>query len=263
VKDVDLGMSALTIRLGKGDKDRVTMVSEEARMLLVDQLARVEALHQRDLATGAGRVALPGALARKIPSADRSLAWQWVFPATRLSLLDGSGHRGRHHLHRSVVQRAMQQAAAQARLSKRATCHTLRHSFDASAGGRVRHPDSAGAAGASGREHDDGVHARAEPGAAGGSESGGSAVSWGVGVGQECKLCHSAAGGLAHLGPLVSQSGPNRGGRRVADFGIHETTMRGRAGWQGVGNGVRGHLCEGLGCGACSASLTGAAGGAS
>jgi len=105
------------------------MVSEEARMLLVDHLARVEALHQRDLARDAGGVVLPGALARKIPSADRSLVWQWVFPATRLSLLDASGHRGRHHLHQSVVQRAMQQAVAQAGLSKRATCHTLRHSF--------------------------------------------------------------------------------------------------------------------------------------
>jgi site-specific recombinase XerD len=123
------GMSALTIRRGKGDKDRVTMVSEEARMLLVGQLARVEARHRRDLAKDAGRVVLPGALGRKIPSADRSLVWQWVFPATRLSILDPSGRRGRHHLHQSVVQRAMQQAVAGAGLSKRATCHTLRHSF--------------------------------------------------------------------------------------------------------------------------------------
>ena len=129
VKDVDLGMSALTIRRGKGDKDRVTMVSEEARMLLVGQLGRVEALHQRDLARDAGRVPLPGALARKLPSADRALAWQWVFPATRLSVLDASGRRGRHHLHQSVIQRAMQQAVAAAGLTKRATCHTLRHSF--------------------------------------------------------------------------------------------------------------------------------------
>jgi integron integrase len=129
VKDVDLGMSALTIRRGKGDKDRVTMVSEEAGRLLVGQLARVEALHRRDLARDAGRVVLPGALVRKIPSADRALVWQWVFPATRLSVLDASGRRGRHHLHQSVIQRAMQQAVAAAGLTKRATCHTLRHSF--------------------------------------------------------------------------------------------------------------------------------------
>ena len=62
-------------------------------------------------------------------TADRSLGWQWVFPATRLAVLDASGRVGRHHLHESVIQRAMQRAVAQAGLTKRATCHTLRHSF--------------------------------------------------------------------------------------------------------------------------------------
>jgi site-specific recombinase XerC len=91
--------------------------------------ARVAALQQLDLARDAGRVVLPGALARKLPSADRSLPWQWVFPATRLTVLDASGRRGRHHLHESAIQRAMQQAVARAGLTKRATCYTLRHSF--------------------------------------------------------------------------------------------------------------------------------------
>jgi integron integrase len=129
VKDVDLGLSELTVRRGKGDKDRVTMVSQDARAMLIAQLGRVEALHRRDLARDAGQVVLPGALARKYPSADRSVAWQWVFPATRLTVLDASGRRGRHHLHESVVQRAMQQAVLRAGLTKHATCHTLRHSF--------------------------------------------------------------------------------------------------------------------------------------
>jgi integron integrase len=129
VKDVDLGMGELTVRRGKGDRDRVTMLPQVTRAALLAQLARAGTLHQRDLARGAGRVRLPGAMARKCPSAERSLAWQWVFPASRLSVLDASGGRGRHHLHQSVVQRAMQQAVAAAGLTKRATCHTLRHSF--------------------------------------------------------------------------------------------------------------------------------------
>ncbi|HKT59862.1 MAG TPA: integron integrase [Gemmatimonadales bacterium] len=129
VKDVDLGFGELTVRRGKGDKDRMTMLPDITRAPLVAQLARVEALHRKDLARDAGRVALPGALARKIPTANRSLVWQWVFPATRLSVLDAKGNRGRHHLHPSVIQRAMQQAVVRAGLTKRATCHTLRHSF--------------------------------------------------------------------------------------------------------------------------------------
>lgn len=129
VKDVDLQMGELMVRRGKGDRDRVTMLPQVTRATLRAQLARVEALHHRDLARGAGRVMLPGAMARKSPSAERSLVWQWVFPASRLSVLDASGVRGRHHLHQSVVQRAMQRAVAGAGLTKRATCHTLRHSF--------------------------------------------------------------------------------------------------------------------------------------
>ena len=129
VKDVDLGLGELRVRRGKGDKDRVTMLPQVTCSRLVAQLARVDALHRRDLARDAGRVVLPGALARKIPSADRSLAWQWVFPATRLMVVDASGNRGRHHLHPSVIQRAMQRAVVRAGLTKRATCHTLRHSF--------------------------------------------------------------------------------------------------------------------------------------
>ena len=105
------------------------MLPQVTKPALVAHLARVETQHRADLARGAGRVPLPDALARKIPSADRSWPWQWVFPATRLTALDNSERRGRHHLHESVIQRAMQQAVARAHLTKRATCHTLRHSF--------------------------------------------------------------------------------------------------------------------------------------
>jgi integron integrase len=129
VKDVDLGLDELVVRRGKGEKDRVTVLPQVTKPALVGHLARVEAQHRSDLVRGAGRVMLPDALVRKIPSADRSWPWQWVLPATRLTALDDSGRRGRHHLHESVIQRAMQQAVARAELTKRATCHTLRHSF--------------------------------------------------------------------------------------------------------------------------------------
>ena len=74
-------------------------------------------------------VELPGTLARKLPSAGREWAWQWVFPATRIHIVHGTGQRRRHHLHETVVQQAMRRAVLAAGIAKRATCHTLRHSF--------------------------------------------------------------------------------------------------------------------------------------
>jgi integrase len=104
-----------------------------------------------------------------------------VFPATRLTVLDASGRRGRHHLHESVVQRAMQQAVLRAGLTKHATCHTLRHSFATHLledGYDIRTVQELLG------EHDDDLHARAEPGAAGGAEPGRSAVTGGAGGGR-------------------------------------------------------------------------------
>ena len=93
------------------------------------QLARVRALHQRDLAARAGRVVLPAALERKAPSWGTDLAWQWVFPSARQYREGGTGRVCRHHLHETAVQRAVQRAVRAAGLTRRATCHTLRHSF--------------------------------------------------------------------------------------------------------------------------------------
>jgi len=129
VKDVDFGAGELVVRRGKGERDRVTVLPQVSRPALIEHLARVQTQHRRDLVRGAGQVLLPGALARKLPGADRSWPWQWVFPATRLSRLDSTGRLGRHHMHESAVQRAMHQAVRVAGLAKRATCHTLRHSF--------------------------------------------------------------------------------------------------------------------------------------
>jgi len=129
VKDVDIPGREIRVRDGKGRKDRVTMLPGRAAEPLVEHLRRVRALHEEDLARGAGFVALPDALVRKYPGAAKEWRWQWVFPATRTYLDAATGQRRRHHLHESVVQRAVRAAALAAGLTKRATCHTLRHSF--------------------------------------------------------------------------------------------------------------------------------------
>ena len=129
VKDLDFARGEICIRRGKGGKDRVTMLPAIARPALERQLERVRTLHGRDLADGAGRVALPTALDRKAPAWAADLAWQWVFPAARRYRDAEGGEERRHHLHETAVQRAMQGAVRAAGIAKRATCHTLRHSF--------------------------------------------------------------------------------------------------------------------------------------
>jgi len=129
VKDVDFGRPEIVVREGKGDRDRRTMLPTGLRASLVDQVARVRALHRRDLEDGAGWVELPFALARKYPNAGSELAWQWVFPATRFYSDPESGQRRRHHLHESVLQRAFRDALLASGITKPASPHTLRHSF--------------------------------------------------------------------------------------------------------------------------------------
>ncbi len=129
VKDIDFEGGQILIRQGKGRKDRLTMLPGQLRVPLTQQLAAVKALHAADLASGAGNVALPGALARKFTSASRSWPWQWVFPATRLHCDRRTGEWRRHHLHETVLQRAFHLALSKAQITKRATCHSLRHSF--------------------------------------------------------------------------------------------------------------------------------------
>jgi len=129
VKDLDLPGGEIRLRDGKGRKDRVTMVPAVAVEPLDRHLARVKAMHARDVAADGGWVSLPDALSRKSPSAAREWGWQWVFPATRTYVDGTTGQRRRHHLHESVIQRAVRSAAQRAGLTKPATCHTLRHSF--------------------------------------------------------------------------------------------------------------------------------------
>ncbi len=129
VKDVDFERRELRLRRAKGEKDRVALLPEATLAPLRDHLASVRSMHERDLAAGFGAVALPDALARKYPSAPREWAWQWVFPATRRYFDPSARSERRHHLHETVVQRAVKRAVAAAGIAKRASCHTLRHSF--------------------------------------------------------------------------------------------------------------------------------------
>jgi len=129
VKEVDFERRELFVRDGKGRKDRRTLLPEQTAGLLRDHLRRVRAQHEADLAQGAGWVELPDALSRKLPSAGREWAWQWVFPATRTYRDPTSGQRRRHHLHETVLQGAVRDAVLATGMNKRATCHTLRHSF--------------------------------------------------------------------------------------------------------------------------------------
>jgi integron integrase len=129
VKDVDFGAHQLVVRAGKGNKDRITLLPRALEPALAAHLDRVHRQHQTDLQCDAGWAELPHALGRKYPNAGREWAWQWVFPATRIYHHRDTGERRRHHLHESVVQKAVKQAVRRAGLSKPATCHTFRHSF--------------------------------------------------------------------------------------------------------------------------------------
>lgn len=129
VQDLDFTRGEITVRHGKGGKDRRTMLPTSLHEALFTQLAETRRIHRRDLDAGYGAVWLPEALARKYPNAPREWRWQYVFPATQRSVDPRQNVVRRHHLHESVVQRAMRQAVRAAGIAKRASCHTLRHSF--------------------------------------------------------------------------------------------------------------------------------------
>ena len=129
VKDVDFEMRQVTVREGKGFKDRVTMLPETSIAPLQAHLARVRALHEEDVAEGYGAVYLPYALEKKYPNAGKEWGWQYVFPARSLSVDPRSGVTRRHHLDEKSLQRAVRRAAQQAGIAKPVTPHTLRHSF--------------------------------------------------------------------------------------------------------------------------------------
>lgn len=147
VQDVDFASNQIVVRGGKGDKDRVTMLPGAVKADLARHLHGVKRQHERDLQSGAGWVELPWALARKYPNAGREWAWQWMFPATRFYVDRVTGQRRRHHLHESVLQRAVKEAL-------------LRHP---PARGQPRHPDRSRASRSPGRQHNPDLHARPQP----------------------------------------------------------------------------------------------------
>ncbi len=129
VKDLDFDRRQLTVHQGKGRKDRVTVLPDALIEPLRTHLDGVRALHEEDLREGFGDAKLPHALARKYPTAARGFGWQFVFPASRRSQDPETGHIHRHHLDPSTVQKAVKRASGAAGIDKRASCHTLRHSF--------------------------------------------------------------------------------------------------------------------------------------
>ncbi|MEB3350140.1 MAG: integron integrase [Cyanobacteriota bacterium] len=129
VKDLDLPRREITVRDGKGGKDRLTVLPQSLVPALQEHLLGVCSLHRSDLAAGWGRVRMPYALDRKYPNANREWAWQWVFPQQKRWRDRDSGAQGRHHLDPSVVQKAVKRAVAEAGVTKQASCHTFRHSF--------------------------------------------------------------------------------------------------------------------------------------
>ncbi|MEQ1843121.1 MAG: integron integrase, partial [Verrucomicrobiales bacterium] len=129
VKDIDLDRGTVTVRLGKGDKDRMSVLPKRLCGELAEQIERARALWEQDQRDGVAGVYIPGALARKFRKAADSFEWFWIFPAKQLSVDPESGIRRRHHLHGKVYNEAIKRAAQTVRIEKRVTSHALRHSF--------------------------------------------------------------------------------------------------------------------------------------
>lgn len=129
VKDVEFERREIIVREGKGNKDRVTVLPENLIEPLKAQIAKAQALHQKDLDAGLGEVYLPDALAVKYPGAARAWGWQYVFPSPVLSIDPRSNKQRRHHIYEQSVQKAVGLAARRAQITKPCTPHVLRHSF--------------------------------------------------------------------------------------------------------------------------------------
>jgi integron integrase len=129
VKDIDFERYEIMVRAGKGDKDRRVPLARLAVRALRVQIDRAHKRFERDLRCGVMGSGLPGALGRKMSRAERDWRWQYVFPASRVYVERETGKRRRHHIHDSAIQRALAQAVSDSGISKRASCHSLRHSF--------------------------------------------------------------------------------------------------------------------------------------
>ncbi len=129
VKDIDFGMREIIIRGGKGNKDRRSLLPGSIEPALRRQIERVSKTHVADTAHGFGEVYMPNALAKKYPSASRSLAWQYLFPSSKIAADPRTGELRRHHIHPSTIRKALRTAVIASAINKQITCHTFRHSF--------------------------------------------------------------------------------------------------------------------------------------
>ena len=129
IQDIDFARNEILIRDGKGAKDRITMLPETLKVPLREHLKRVKAIHDRDLAENWGRVQLPEALDRKYPNAPTEWRWQWVFPQENRWKNTKTGEEGRHHVHETILQRAVKEAVRKAEVIKHVGCHSFRHAF--------------------------------------------------------------------------------------------------------------------------------------
>jgi integron integrase len=129
VQDLDFSNREILVRDGKGGKDRRTMLPQSLTPVLREHLTHVKKIHEKDLADGWGRVLLPDALERKYPNAPAEWRWQWVFPQENRWKNRVTGEEGRHHIHETILQRAVREAVARAGVVKRVGCHTFRHCF--------------------------------------------------------------------------------------------------------------------------------------
>ena len=129
VKDLDFELNTITVRSGKGDKDRTTLLPASLVERLQKQISFVAKLHRRDLEDGYGEVYMPYALARKYPRVAKEIAWQFLFPSTRIGVDPRSGVPRRHHMHDSCLRKMVGRARRAAEVQKPVRCHTFRHSF--------------------------------------------------------------------------------------------------------------------------------------
>jgi len=129
VQDLDFEANEILVRRGKGDKDRRTMLPHSLKDELKKHLASIQVLHLEDLKQGYGKVWMSAALAHKFPNAQAEWRWQWVFPQAHRWKNVLTQEEGRHHIDPSLIQRSFHEAVQMARILKRASCHTLRHSF--------------------------------------------------------------------------------------------------------------------------------------
>ena len=129
VQDIDQKMKTITVRSGKGNKDRVTTFPESIIPFLKNHLLKVKIIHEKDLSQGYGEVYLPNALSRKYRNAAKNWGWQYVFPANSLSVDPRSGVTRRHHVDPSAIHKNIKKAARKAGIIKKISAHTFRHSF--------------------------------------------------------------------------------------------------------------------------------------